>query len=468
MNRSFMKSIAIRDEEGVDRAINLGTPTSRMKWVWILGFGGIFFEAYSSAALASGLGPLIHQLKLSPVHVSVLTSTYLALAMVLCPIAGAVADRVGRVKMILIAKAIAALAMAIGLSSVNFEMLFVSRLIAGVAWAMDFGVVLVYISEWLADKQRGKLNRWQGMWYVATTTNLLVAVVIYQFDVGENIWRWLLGSAGLIALVLLVAQWFLLPESPRWLASRGRNVEAVSCVKICYDVEAHVAEAESTDRAATPKARFGDLFRGDLRRKTTLSFVAFTAQAWQYYAFAWYLPIITGTLFSAGFVGASLGSAAFNFFGIVGGFSSAYFFTKFRIRAVTQVGYLGVMILLIIFGAFVSVLPYSLAIVLPAAYILVHSALAAPSGAAFATVAFPTHLRALGLGFVTTGANAGSAIGLFLFPVMQAAWSTEWAILATAIVPFVGFLTATVIRWDPEIDANGNRIAVAATSVPVH
>jgi MFS family permease len=455
-----MESIAIRSEEDIARAINLGTPTSRTKWVWILGFGGIFFESYSGAALATGLNPLIHELRLSPLQVSLVTSTYLALAIVLCPIAGAVADRVGRIKIILIAKAVAVVAMAIGLTAVNFEMLLLSRLVAGIAWAMDFGVVLVYIAEWLADKHRGKLTRFQGIWYVATTANLLVAVVIYEFGVGQAIWRWLLGSAGLIALVLLVAQWFLLPESPRWLASKGRLTEAVRCLHISYVVEVHAGDPDTTHAEAKPRARIGDLFRGELRRRTVLSSVTFGAQAWQYYAVGWYLPIITGRLFDAGFVGASLGSAAFNVLGIIGGFAAAYFFTRFRIRAVAQVGYFSVLVLLVLFGALIQVLPYSLAILLPAMFLLFHSALAAPSGAALSALAYPAHLRGLGMGFVTTVVNLGSAIGLFLFPLLQAAWSTEWAIMSTAVVPLIGFLTATVIRWDPDVDASGNHIRI--------
>src|SRR5699024_3460641 len=69
---------------------------------------------------------------------------------------------------------------------------------------------------------------------------------------------------------------------------------------------------------------------------------------------------------------------------------------------------------------------------------------------ALSALAYPSHLRGLGMGVSTTFCNIGAAAGLFLFPLLQAWLGTSGAIMAMAAVPFVGFLTATLIKWDPD------------------
>ncbi|MBS1695060.1 MAG: MFS transporter [Actinobacteria bacterium] len=450
MNRT---PLVIGSESDVVVAIDAGTARRAIKWVWILGFGGVFFEAYSGAALATGLEPLSRELNLSALQVSWVTSSYMLVAIVLCPLAGGIADRLGRIPVILAAKAIALVAMLVGTTAMGFEQLLISRLLLGVAWAMDFGVVLAYVSEFLPRRYQSRLSRWQGVWYVATTSNLLLAALIYQFGVGGSIWRWMLASAGVIAFILLGAQWLLLPESPRWLASKGRLAEASANLTKMYAVSVVPAPSAGAAPGAQPPAARGsvrEILRAPYLRRTILADITFGAQAWQYFAIGWYLPVIAIVLFGEGFTQASLGAALFNSLGIVGGFAAAWLAAKLTIRRAAQIGFGFCAVLLVVFGLTLSNLSTFWAVVLPATFILVHSALAAPSGAGFSALAYPSHLRALGLGFATTSCNIGASMGLFLFPVMQEHLGPGGAVAATAAAPILGFLATTLIRWDPD------------------
>lgn len=92
---------------------------------------------------------------------------------------------------------------------------------------------------------------------------------------------------------------------------------------------------------------------------------------------------------------------------------------------------------------------------LPALFLLLHSAGPAPGGASLAALAYPSHLRALGSGVTNTAGSTGAAIGLFCYPLLQSALGAGGAIAVTAVVPLIGFITSTVITWDPETDGFG-------------
>ncbi|OZG26155.1 MFS transporter [Williamsia sp. 1138] len=447
----------IASERDIYDAYDTGTPTNRMKWVWILGLGGVFFEAYAGAALATGLDPLKRQLDLSTTQVSLITSSYMLVAVLLCPFAGAYSDRFGRIRVIILAKIIACASMILALTAPNFELLLTSRVLLGVAWAMDFGVVLAYIAEFLRRQDQPKLSRWQGVWYVATTSNLLVGLIIFQFHVGDSIWRYLMGTAAVLAAALAVLQIALLPESPRWLASRGRFTDAVVALQTVYKVDAVAgrdrpigSQAPDGPGKDTGRASPKQLFQRPLLGRTVLSTVSFGAQALQYYAIGWFLPVIALQLFGESFQAATLGAIVFNAVGIIGGFSAAAIYQRFGIRPSVQVGFAACAGILIVFGIGFDHLPLWAAIVLPAAFILFHSALAAPGGAAFSALAYPSSLRGFGMGLSTTACNIGAFIGLFAFPYLQESFGDGGAILVTAAVPLLGFIVVSAIRWDPE------------------
>ncbi|WP_226351818.1 MFS transporter [Pseudonocardia sp. ICBG601] len=335
--------LPVRSEADVVEAIEASRGTTgRMRWVWVLALGGIFFEAYSSAALGSALDALNRQLALTPLELSVVTSTSMLVALLLCPVAGRLSDRWGRLPMILAAKVLAVVSTVLATVWPSFELLVVSRVLAGASWALDFAVVMAYIAEWLPRRHQGRLNRWQGMWYVATTSNLLLTVAVYALGVGDDIWRWSLASAGVIAALLGVAQWFLLPESPRWLASRGRGPRGRPGAAHRLPRRRRAARRGP---AAGPRRRAGHRHAGagrDVRRALPAPHPARVDHlhdaGLEYYAIGWYLPIIALALFGEGFVAATLGAVLFNLFGIIGGFGSTPGRPALRIRRSMQIG----------------------------------------------------------------------------------------------------------------------------------
>ncbi|HET6501647.1 MAG TPA: MFS transporter [Amycolatopsis sp.] len=464
-------TVEIGNEHDVVAFVERGHTTStRLRWIWLLALGGVFFEAYTSAALGTGLGPLTDQLHLSAGEVSLLAGSSMLVSIAFGPVAGILADRFGRVPMLVTAKGVALVSAVLTAFAPDYAVLLSGRALAGVAWGLDFATVMAYLAEFLPTRHRGRLNRWQGIWYVATTANLLITLAIYEAGAGQGIWRWSLGSAGVLAIVLGVAQTLVLSESPQWLAGRGRLSDAARALRVIYGVAARATRPDTTpeapaeapaEGAPSGKPGLSALFRAPYRPRTLLSVITFYAQGLEYFAIGWYLPVISLQLFGDRFAAATLGSALFNVFGIVGGFSSGALAQRFRIRRAMTAGFALVAVVLLALGVLFAHLPLWLAFTLPALFLLLHSSGPAPGGMSIAAAAYPSTLRALGSGVTNMAGSAGGVTGLFVFPLIMAVLGPGTTIMLMALVPLAGFLASALIRWDPE-NPSGGPVAVVA------
>lgn len=108
--------------------------------------------------------------------------------------------------------------------------LFIARFFLGVGIGPKSATVPVFAAECTPAKIRGGLvMQWQ-MWTAFGIMLGYVADLVFQnvpdkpHITGLN-WRLMLGSAGFPALIVM-SQVFFLPESPRWLMSKGRYQKA--------------------------------------------------------------------------------------------------------------------------------------------------------------------------------------------------------------------------------------------------
>ncbi|KAJ5469881.1 hypothetical protein PENFLA_c001G05702 [Penicillium flavigenum] len=102
----------------------------------------------------------------------------------------------------------------------SVSMLFAGRFILGIGIGIEGGCVGIYISECVPPEVRGNLvSVYQLM--IAFGEIIGYAAGGVFFDVPSGSWRWMLGSSLLFSTILLVGMCFL-PESPRWLVSKGK------------------------------------------------------------------------------------------------------------------------------------------------------------------------------------------------------------------------------------------------------
>lgn len=104
-----------------------------------------------------------------------------------------------------------------------------ARFIAGLAIGSSSVLAPVYIAEISSAERRGRMV---GLFQLSVVTGILVAylsnALIDHWVLTES-WRWKLGVAAAPAVLLGFLFWTM-PNSPRWLASKGREEEAAEAV----------------------------------------------------------------------------------------------------------------------------------------------------------------------------------------------------------------------------------------------
>src|SRR5262249_32984637 len=117
----------------------------------------------------------------------------------------------------------------------------------------------------------------------------------FLLSLGADNWRWMLGIQVVPATIYFLLL-LLVPESPRWLVSKGREQTARAVLTSVQGAEA--AEREIMDiraglAAAARKFALSELFTGRLRRVMVFGFgIAFFQQATGINAIFYYLPTI--------------------------------------------------------------------------------------------------------------------------------------------------------------------------------
>lgn len=201
--------------------------------------------------------------------------------------AGFISDAIGRKGTIQIASIVWIVGAAIQCSSINQAQLICGRVIAGVAIGFASTQVPVYVSELSPKTIRGRLV---GLFQWSVTWGIMIMFYIgygCSFIDGPASFRTAWGIQMVPGLLLLLGT-LVLPESPRWLASKDRWEEAIDVIA---NVQAHgdhtdphvlieveeIKEAVRIDRESKD-IRIWHLFKKESINRTM---VGLWAQIWQ-------------------------------------------------------------------------------------------------------------------------------------------------------------------------------------------
>jgi sugar porter (SP) family MFS transporter len=233
--------------------------------------GGLLF-GFDTAIINGALIFLKKDFNLTDSQTEWAASSILFGAVVGAAIAGWLTDRYGRRRLLFGSAALftlSALAAAVPRTLTEF---LVARLAGGLAIGVASLLVPLYIAEIAPARIRGQLVTLNQL---AIVTGILLAYVAsyYLADLGLASWRWMFASAALPS-VLFMLTLLLVPESPRWLLGRGREVEAIGTLTRLNGPVAAAAEAEEIKAAlVAERGEEANLYQPRLRRPLRIAVV---------------------------------------------------------------------------------------------------------------------------------------------------------------------------------------------------
>lgn len=232
----------------------------------VAALGGILF-GYDTAVISGTTEIVRSQFGLNDMNLGWYVGCALIGSIAGVAVAGSLSDGIGRKKTMLISAALFSIS-AIGCAVCgSFNALVAYRIIGGVGIGIVSIVSPVYISEIAPAEHRGMLV---SLYQLAITAGFLLAYMAnWAIDAGADplaadaslwermfnseSWRGMLGSETIPAL-LFFAVIFFIPESPRWLMTKGRNEKAVSILtRTCGSRQEAELYAETTASKAVPE-----------------------------------------------------------------------------------------------------------------------------------------------------------------------------------------------------------------------
>lgn len=213
---------------GID-VVASGSPPGRALFARASGtaaLAGLLF-GFDTAVISGVTGAISDHFALSPVQLGATVSAALWGTLIGAMTAGYPGDRYGA-RGVLRVLALFYVVSGIGCALAwDWGSLLAFRFIGGLAIGGSSVLAPVYISEIAPAQRRGMLV---GMFQLAIVIGILAAyvsnaAVAAAIPAPDLAWRWKLGVAAAPAILFLILL-FGIPDSPRWLAARGRDAEA--------------------------------------------------------------------------------------------------------------------------------------------------------------------------------------------------------------------------------------------------
>ncbi|WP_425236489.1 sugar porter family MFS transporter [Ulvibacterium sp.] len=198
-------------------------------------------------------------------------------AMIAMLISGRLSDKIGRKKILIIVAFLYAVSALFSAYAISYEMLYIARMIGGLAFGAALILAPIYIAEISNAENRGKLVSIQQLnivlgFFAAFLSNYYFNKLYSSGDsflTEDTVWRWMLGVELVPALLYFLFMFFV-PRSPRWLYMRGKVTDANHVLKQLHGdekakKEIHSIEKSIREQKSTVKVSIGELVKPTLR-----------------------------------------------------------------------------------------------------------------------------------------------------------------------------------------------------------
>ena len=238
---------------------------------FIVALGGFLFgfDAGIISGVMSYAGP---EFDLNEIQSGWVVSAPSFAAMFAMLFSGRISDIIGRKKTLIFVAFLYAISAVLSAMSISYEMLYIARIIGGIAFGAALVLAPIYIAEISTAENRGKLVSLQQLnivfgFFAAFLSNYFFNkynTLDSSFLSDENVWRYMLGVE-LIPAIFYFVLLFFVPKSPRWLYLKENYEEAK---KVLNKIHGH--ERGGIEITAIEKNIYEDKNKGRLKIKDLL------------------------------------------------------------------------------------------------------------------------------------------------------------------------------------------------------
>jgi putative MFS transporter len=276
--------------------VNAGARLDRLPISWfhykilLLIAAGALFDAYD---LYLGSGVIAATLKEGfstlPLSAAFMSFTFIGM-LIGAGVAGFLGDHFGRRYSYQTNLLIFGLASIAAAFAPNIYWLIGLRFIMGVGLGAELVVAAGTLGEFIPPSHRA---RWMSMLAMLIHVGLVMSSLGSYYVIPKFGWRWMFASAGIGALLVWMARKSM-PESPRWLESKGRKEEAEATLA---KIEASVLKKHGAlppvsrlQDGEVKRAPFKELFTSTLIGRTYLASLTVITVNISVYGFVAWLP----------------------------------------------------------------------------------------------------------------------------------------------------------------------------------
>jgi MFS family permease len=246
---------------------------SHLDWYWTLSppgraafwatFGGWALDAYNQMTVSFVLPAVTAAFALSPAQAGLLGSVGMVTSAVGGALAGALADAVGRVRVLILSIASYAIFTLLAGCAQSYEQLLVFLTLQGLGFGGEWAAGAVLVAEYAQATQRGRVvGAVQSAWSIGYAGVLIANTLVFSLAAPELAWRIMFWLGAVPAVVLLWVR-TRVQESPVYraeVAARGAGTG-----------RAGAKPASARPGSARPGGALLGLFRRDQLRVTLAS-----------------------------------------------------------------------------------------------------------------------------------------------------------------------------------------------------
>jgi putative MFS transporter len=350
---------------------------------------------------------------------------------------GALADRVGRRPLF-----VSGMLVSVMLSLLQFVIsdpaaLAVVRFLLGMNIGWDYTVGISMLSEWTPKKLRARVLGWLlVLWTVGYVIAYITGFILNW--IGGLSWQIILCSSavpGVLGILLRLGT----PESPGWLARKGRTQEALAVIREHLG-DGYGLPEEPEEKASASWFR---LFSKELRYNTLVSGIFFACQVLPFFAISIFLPLVLSDL---KIENPHASGILYNVVMMVGVLIGTWLLDVISRRAFLLWTFYGGAAILLVMTLWQG-MPGPIALTFLSMFSLI-LAIAIALEFAYPPELFPTELRASGVGLTVSISRIGAAGGTFLLPMISESFGVYASLGGCIAAMLIGGIVCHI--WAPE------------------